>query len=569
MKKLTYTFAALFAAMTFANAQARLQVIHNCADPAAAIVDIYLNDGAAPLLDNFAFRKASPFIDAPAGVPLKISVCAPDSKDSKTPIKTFTVTLEDKKTYLAVASGLVATGFAMNPDSKETSFNLIINANATEKVVGTPAGKSLSFAVLHGATDAPTVDIEALGVGTLVNNAAYGAFTNYLTVPATEYVINVKDSTGKVLVAAYKADLTALDKGAAVVFASGFLDPSKNKSGKPFGLFAALPTGDVVEFGPADKALLQVIHNAPQAAAGVVDLYVNTASFKQDFKYREATAFMLVPAGVVLNIAVAPGNSTSSAQALATFPVTLTAGKSYLAIATGLIGGTTAENPEKINTAFTLLTKENVAYTGKPGMTSLYVVHGSPDAPSVDVVARGVATLVNNAPYKAITNEIMVPAAAYTIDIKDSTSSATVASFTAPLTGLGGKSAVVLASGFLSPKSPETNAFGLIAVLADGTVIVLPSAPTSTETATGFNEFKIFPIPANEKLFVNLNADFATNATYQIFDLSGRVVSGGNISLANGSNTIEVSTANIESGNYILKLSSAKNVSNVKLAILK
>ena len=93
MKKLTYTFAALFAAMTFANAQARLQVIHNCADPAAATVDIYLNEAATPLLDDFAFRKASPFIDAPADVPVTIKVCAPDSKDSKTPIKSFTVTL--------------------------------------------------------------------------------------------------------------------------------------------------------------------------------------------------------------------------------------------------------------------------------------------------------------------------------------------------------------------------------------------------------------------------------------------------------------------------------------------
>ena len=460
-------------------------------------------------------------------------------------------------------------GFAANPDKKVTDFNLIINAKATEKVVGTPAGKSLSFAVLHGATDAPTVDVEALGVGTLVNNASYGAFTDYLTVPATEYVINIKDSTGKVLVAAYKADLTTLDKGAAVVFASGFLDPAKNKNGKPFGLFAALPNGTVVEFGPADKALLQVIHNAPQLAAGVVDLYVNNADFKQDFKYREATKFMLVPAGVVLNIAVAPGTSTSSKDALATFPVTLTAGKSYLAIATGLIGGTTAENPEKINTAFTLLTKENVMYTGEPGKTTLYVVHGSPDAPSVDVVARGVATLVNNAPFKAITNEIIVPAAAYTIDIKDSTSKTTVASFSAPLTGLAGKSAVVLASGFLNPTRTEPNAFGLIAVLADGTVIVLPSVPTANEIAAGFDGFKIYPIPANDKLYLNLNSDFAINATYQMFDVTGRVLTTGNVTLNNGGNTFELNTSNLEVGNYVLKLSSDKNVSNVKFAISK
>jgi hypothetical protein len=42
---------------------ARVQVIHNSADAAAQTVDVWLND--ALLIDNFQFRTASPFIDAP------------------------------------------------------------------------------------------------------------------------------------------------------------------------------------------------------------------------------------------------------------------------------------------------------------------------------------------------------------------------------------------------------------------------------------------------------------------------------------------------------------------------
>ena len=52
---------------------ARLQVIHNAADPGAVSVDIYLN--GTLLLDNFGFRDATPYIDAPAGTPIKYRCC--------------------------------------------------------------------------------------------------------------------------------------------------------------------------------------------------------------------------------------------------------------------------------------------------------------------------------------------------------------------------------------------------------------------------------------------------------------------------------------------------------------
>ena len=43
---------------------------------------------------------------------------------------------------------------------------------------------NVDFFVLHGSTDAPTVDVLARRVATLVDNAAYGDITDYITVPA-------------------------------------------------------------------------------------------------------------------------------------------------------------------------------------------------------------------------------------------------------------------------------------------------------------------------------------------------------------------------------------------------
>jgi hypothetical protein len=63
------------------------------------------------------------------------------------------------------------------------------------------------------------------------------------------------------LVGLYEIDLTGLDGGAAVVFASGFLSPADNQDGEPFGLFAALPNGTVVE--------LPRIRSASQEAAAL------------------------------------------------------------------------------------------------------------------------------------------------------------------------------------------------------------------------------------------------------------------------------------------------------------
>ncbi|MEJ2105617.1 MAG: DUF4397 domain-containing protein [Ignavibacteriaceae bacterium] len=185
---------------------ARLQVIHNAADPGAASVDIYLN--GALLLDNFEFREATPYIDAPANTPIDIGVAGPNSTSAADTLKNFNVTLTENETYVAIANGVLdPNSFASNPDGRSTAFTLFIKDMARES--GTSS--DVDFFVLHGSTDAPTVDVLVRNVAPLVivDDAAYGDITDYITVPAySSYILDVTPGDdNSTIVASFEADL--------------------------------------------------------------------------------------------------------------------------------------------------------------------------------------------------------------------------------------------------------------------------------------------------------------------------------------------------------------------------
>ena len=501
-------------------AQAELQVIHNSADPAAATVDVYVNGNLT--LNDFAFRTATPFISLPSGVLINVGVAPGNSTSANDTLKNFEITLASGQRYVAVANGVLSpASFAANPDGQSTAFNLFIEDNIRNMAMTS----GVDFVAVHGASDAPTVDVIARNVATLVNDASYSNITPYITVPAASYILDVTLAAGSPIVASYTADLSTLGGGSAVVFASGFLTPSANQNGAAFGLFAALANGTVVAFPSVSTARLQVIHNAADPGAASVDVYVNGALTLNDFAFRTATPFIDVPAGVLLNIGVAAGNSTSVSDTLKNFQVTLANGGSYLAVANGVLAPASfAANPNGTSTAFTLFVQDQMKESAATATdVDFRVIHGASDAPTVDVLA-GASILVNDASYSNITPYLTVPAATYQLDVTPgNNNSVIVASFDAALSGLGGKSAVILASGFLAPAANQNGpAFGLLAVLADGTAILLGNI-TGIEESAAASTFSIYPNPAAD--FVRINpTDTAINSTVEISNAIGQVV---------------------------------------------
>lgn len=226
---------------------ARVQVVHNSADVLAGSVDVYINGTLA--LDNFAFRSATPFIDLPAGVTLNIGVAPGNSTSVNDTLKNFPVVLTAGEKYVVFANGVLNPGsYASNPDGRSTAFTLFVKPQARESAVGS----GVDIFVLHGSTDAPTVDVKAREAGNLVlvNDAAYGDITSYFTVPANDYTLDLYLANGTTLVGSFIAPLSGLNGSSLAVFASGFLNPVGNQNGAPFGLFAALANGTVVQLVP-------------------------------------------------------------------------------------------------------------------------------------------------------------------------------------------------------------------------------------------------------------------------------------------------------------------------------
>ncbi len=558
---LVLAFAMFLGINAQAQQTARLQVIHNSADAAASLVDVYLD--TALLFDDFAFRTATSFIDAPAGVTFKVGIAPSNSTSVNDTIVGFDVMLMANETYVVVANGIVSsTGYNPSP-----AFGLDVYAMGREN--SNQAGET-DVLVCHGSTDAPAVDVQVPGAGTIVDNLEYGDFQGYLELANADYTLNITDSTGSVVVASFQAPLQTLGlaDSALVVVASGFLDPSQNSSGPAFGLWVALPSGGNLIELPSSTARVQVIHNSADAAASTVDIYLNGGMLIDDFDFRTASPFIDAPAEVGINIGIAPANSMSVADTITSFDLVLAANEKYVVTANGIVSAT-GYNPSP---AFGL----NIFATGREeasqsGNTDILVMHGSTDAPPVDVVAVGVGTIVDDISYGEYNADYLeVGTADLTLEIYDASGTTLVATFSAPLStlSLDDSALVVVASGFLDPsQNSNGDAFGLfVALPSGGSLIALPVV-----TGLEINEvksFNIYPNPVSDQLNIDLEVMDRVDLQMEIFDLTGRKVEERALDLNTGVQSLQVPMAGLQKGSYILRLANEKGAINQRFVKL-
>jgi hypothetical protein len=299
-------------------------------------------------------------------------------------------------------------------------------------------------------------------------------------------------------------------------------------------------------------ASVQVIHNS---ASPTVDVYIDGVLSVEGFEYRTATPVLDLGTSFIVGIAPTGGDI------IAEFPFALEDGGEYVVVATGLLGDDT--------TPFSLAAS-STEFGSTDGNVGLNVYHGSTDAPSVDVLADG-GVLVSDLMYGEFSGYVEVPALDYTIGIAP-TGGESIADFIAPLSGLGGESAVVFASGFLSGDDP---AFGIFAALEDGTVIELEEFELSINFDYSFKPNKhslksIFPNPFNPVTTISYSIESIANIDISVYDINGALIVSleKGIKLA-GNHSVKWNAENFPSGIYFINMNTNSFSTTKKIMLTK
>ncbi len=544
----------------------RVQIVHNAPDTTLRNVDVFINGDLA--LDNFAFRTATPFLELKGGVPYTVGIKPANTTDAP---QGFEVTFENDKQYVVTAAGL------WNPFAYSgVGFGDFLHLNVIEPAFDISVPGTVSLAVQHGAPDAPTVDVTAgIPATVAVNDLAYNASTPYLPLPSGDYLFGITPANDNTtVVAQYYADLAALDGNAGVVYASGFLGADNAFADAPFGLWLALPAGgNLMPLGKVGSTNVQYVHNSPDPAAALVDVYVNGQLASDNFAFRTASAYVPQLTGYPNRIAIAPPNSNSANDALLTFEnVSYTEGTPYIISVNGVI------NPAQFQGVPSTAGIQAVAIapavtSAAAGQFAVSVVHGSPDAPEVDVVVAGMP-LFDNIQFAEATPFINVPAVEYKLDITPANNNATIVrSYKAPLNTLPVSAAAIFASGFLNAANQlgETNKFGLWAAIpAGGALIPLEDVTVGTNDLIAEARVRAWPNPANSNFNIYYDLPSAGPLTFTLLDLRGTQIR--QVAYTNapaGGSTERIDMADLPEGAYFIRMQTANTQGYIRVVVAK
>lgn len=532
---------------------ARVQIIHNSP---TATVDVYAN--GTKLLNDFAYRTATPFMDLPAGVTINLGIGLASSQSVRDTSVNIPVVLEAGKRYVIATTGTL--GHAQTP------LKLAIN-NMGLETASSPTNVGIGF--FHGAFNLPDVDL-LTDTSALFDNIQFGKFGSYINFPAnTNHRLALSSGTNNyTLLARFETNLSFWAGKTAVIFTSGLLG-STNPNEK-FETWVALSNGGTfplknIPLPPLSRTVrLQVINNSPTAT---IDIYLNGDKLIDNLAYRAATSFISVPANT-LNLGIAPATSTSARDVTASYPIPLDSGRTYIAITHGIIGST--QKPFGIATTDPEAGRE---ISTNPNNVDVNFFNGSLDIPAIDILT-GNNLLFDSIRYARFGNYKSLPAnATYRLSVTPGdNNNILIGQYDLNLSNAKGKSAFIIATGFLNNSSTP---FQPWVVLSDG--VTFPLNPISSPleednlpqyTRQTLSDFVVYPNPAKEFVIFNFNLENEANTHFQIINTSGQIVEDRRMGkLEKGQQQLTLDTKTFNTGMYIVRMTTDNEVKTKKLMI--
>ncbi len=270
-------------------------------------------------------------------------------------------------------------------------FGLLGTAAALTAALAIPAAtaaqdETAMVRVLHGAGDAPAVDIYADG-GLIGEGLAFSEITDYLEVPGGTYQIQVVPNGA------------TLEEGPVVIDAELTFDAGSMTTVAATGSLAEGIIPQVLADAPAaspDGTQVRVAHLSADAPA--VDIAPDGAeALITDLAYAADTGYLDLPAGAYDLEIRAAGTDT---VAFDIPEVSLDDATSYTVFAVGGLNDGT----------FTVVPAVDQALAG------VRVGHFSADAPNVDVYANGGAIL-EDVPFGVLSDYLYVPGGTYRVQV--------------------------------------------------------------------------------------------------------------------------------------------------------
>lgn len=213
-----------------------VQFLHNSPDQSMDTVDIYIDE--RKVLNDFPYLHSSPFMAIYADSTQTVSIAPSNSVDTTTAFYKRDINFDVLTSRYLIIEGMKDPGY--NPPQP-----LYLREYSGARIFSNRQN-NIDVLFYNGSSDVGIIDIHETTIPYwgIANDLDFSEVSPFRQLAGGNYVLNVSDGAGN-FIAQYDAPFKSYgleDKG-IVVLASGFIDPSQNNNGNPFGLYVSLPTG--------------------------------------------------------------------------------------------------------------------------------------------------------------------------------------------------------------------------------------------------------------------------------------------------------------------------------------